>query len=176
MIKPLSSAAWKDFVSLMESDAQCVDCWCLNHRDKDSTTGPLAKERMRQLVSAGEAKGLLAYRGANCVGWISVDPINTLHGHDCQDSGKESEWSIHCIFIKDGFRTLGISTRLITAAIEYARSNGAKIISAFPIPEEHRSRFPVNEAEFSGRYSTYAKLGFVTQQSFDNFYQRMELT
>jgi hypothetical protein len=44
--------------------------------------------------------------------------------------------------------------------VEFAKSNGAKLISAFPIPEENRNRFPVNEAEFSGRLSTYLKFGF----------------
>lgn len=31
-IKELTKAARADFVSLMQTDAQCSHCWCLNHR------------------------------------------------------------------------------------------------------------------------------------------------
>lgn len=174
-IKPLSSSNWNDFVSLMDSDAQCSECWCLNHREAACATGLSAKHRMQALVSSEEAQGLLAFQDRQCIGWVSVDPMRTLHGHDCQSTCKEGEWSIHCIFIKEGFRGTGISTLLIQAAVSYARERGARLISAFPIPNEHRFRYPAGEAEFSGRYSTYAKLGFVPIAGTDQFYQRMEL-
>jgi GNAT superfamily N-acetyltransferase len=101
--------------------------------------------------------------------------MTELMGHDCQTSGKPGEWAIHCIFVKDGFRGQGISTKLIQAASGIAKENGAKLVSAFPIPDANRSKFPPNEAEFSGRYSTYAKLGFKAAGAGSDFYQRMEL-
>jgi GNAT superfamily N-acetyltransferase len=130
---------------------------------------------MQQLTTEDKVGGLLAYQDQKCVGWIAVDPMTELVGHDCQPSGKPNEWSIHCIFIKDGFRGQGVSKQLISAAIEFAKSNGAKLISAFPIPSENRSRFPVNEAEFSGRFSTYSKMGFKPSGEPSDFFQRMEL-
>ncbi|MBK7960651.1 MAG: GNAT family N-acetyltransferase [Bdellovibrionales bacterium] len=97
------------------------------------------------------------------------------NGIGCQPSGKPNEWSIHCIFVRDGFRGQGVSTDLIRAAIDCAKANGASLISAFPIPSENRKRFPVNEAEFSGRFSTYSKMGFRPVGESSDFYQRMEL-
>jgi len=175
-IKALSSDTWNDFVSLMMTDAQCAECWCLNHRESAGCpTGAAAQAKMLQLTTENKVGGLLAYQDQNCVGWIAIDPMSELVGHDCQSSAKPNEWSIHCIFVKDGFRGLGISSVLIRAAIEFAKSKGAMLISAFPIPSENRSRFPVNEAEFSGRFSTYSKMGFKPSGESSDFYQRMEL-
>jgi GNAT superfamily N-acetyltransferase len=130
---------------------------------------------MKLLAENQRTYGLLAYSGEVCVGWIAVDPVSDLVGHDLQATGKEHEWSIHCIFVREGYRGKGLSTQLIQAAVEYARAKGAKIISAFPIPSENRKRFPENEAEFSGRLSTYQKLGFTSSGPSTDFYQRMEL-
>jgi [ribosomal protein S5]-alanine N-acetyltransferase len=130
---------------------------------------------MRQLVSEGKVSGLVAYAGTECVGWLSVDPIEVLVGHDRFDANRPDEWSIHCVFLKDGHRGHGYSEQMIKAAIGLARSQGAKKISAFPIPSDNRSKFPADSAEFSGRYSTFLKLGFVPGKYNDEFYQRVEL-
>lgn len=175
-VKKLTSDTWTDFVALMQTDAQCSDCWCLNHREPAGcSTGSAAQAKMQQLTTENKVGGLLAYQDQKCVGWIAIDPMSELVGHDCQPSGKPNEWSIHCIFVRDGFRGQGISTALIRAAIDFAKSNGASLISAFPIPSENRKRFPVNEAEFSGRFSTYSKMGFKPVGESSDFYQRMEL-
>lgn len=176
IIKRLTTDTWNDFAALMRTDSQCSECWCLNHREPAGcATGADAQRKMESLNTQNKVGGMLAYAENECVGWIAIDPMTELHGHDCKASAKDQEWAIHCIFVKDGFRGRGISTLLIKAAIDFARTSGAKCISAFPIPEENRGRFPVNEAEFSGRFSTYAKLGFKPDAMVSEFYQRMEL-
>ncbi len=176
IISQLTTKTWDDFVSLMQTDSQCSECWCLNHREPAGCpTGVTAQNKMKMLTSENKVGGLLAYHDNKCVGWIAIDRMSDLAGHDCQATGKDNEWSIHCLFIKDGFRGKGLSKLLITGAIDFAKANGAKLISAFPIPEKNRNRFPVNEAEFSGRFSTYAKLGFQSAGQESEFYQRMEL-
>jgi GNAT superfamily N-acetyltransferase len=175
-IKPLSPSNWNDFVLLMKTDAQCSECWCLNHRAPSGCpTGDAAKEKMKSLVQDGKVHGLLAYSNGKSIGWLAIDPMSEMVGHDCQSSGKENEWSIHCLFVKDGFRGKGASVQLIKAALDYAKENKAKIVSAFPIPTENREKFPPNEAEFSGRLTTYSKLGFQIDGEASDFYQRVEL-
>jgi len=173
---PLSSETWNEFESLMQTDNQCNECWCLNHRKPAGcATGSTAKAEMLALTQRASVHGLLAYENQSCIGWIAIDPMSDLVGHDLQSTGKKDEWSIHCLFVKDGFRGKGISSLLIRAAIDYAQSKGAKLISAFPIPHENRNRFPPNEAEFSGRFSTFKKMGFNSVGEASEFYQRMEL-
>lgn len=190
--RPLSSATWSDFVSLLSTDKQCAECWCLNHREAAGcATGIEAQRRMRELVAQSRAQGLLAYaqrkgddvplragtslRNLECIGWISIDPMESLVGHDCQSSGKPGEWAIHCVFVKAGFRGQGVSRILIEAAVAYARAAGASLVSAFPIPSENRGQFPEGEAEFSGRLSSYVKAGFRKAGESSRFYQRVEL-
>ena len=174
----LDENCWEDFVNLMKTDSECSDCWCLNHRVSvaDVVTGDAAQGQMNQLVKQGKVTGLLGYLENECVGWIAIDPMSELYGHDCQASGKSNEWSIHCMFVKDGFRGQGISRDLIVAAVELAKLRGASLISAFPIPLDSVNQFPVNSAEFSGRFSSYSKLGFKPADKISHFYQRMELT
>lgn len=174
--KILSNDTWSGFVSLMSTDSQCSECWCLNHREPAGcATGLPAQQKMKELLALGRVHGLLAYQNEECIGWIAIDPMSELRGHDCQASGKVDEWSIHGLFVKEGFRGRGISTGLINAAIDYAKAKGAKIISAFPIPLENRDKFPPNEAEFSGRISSYIKAGFKPVSKSSEFYQRVEL-
>lgn len=175
-IKQLSIDTWADFVSLMQTEAQCSECWCLNHREAAGCpTGLAAQNKMKQLTTEEKVGGLLAYQGQKCVGWIAIDSMADLIGHDCQASGKPNEWSIHCVFVREGHRGQGISTELIQAAIDFAKSKGAALVSAFPIPTEKRKRFPVNEAEFSGRFSSFSKMGFIPDGESSDFYQRMAL-
>jgi GNAT superfamily N-acetyltransferase len=173
-IKKLDIKTWDGFVSLMEADIQCSECWCLNHRaTQGCSTGLLAKNEMKTLTADGKVHGLLAYDEEKCIGWVAIDPMSEMIGHDLQSTGKDTEWTIHCLFIAEKYRSRGISTLLIQAATEYARSNGAKVVSAFPIPQDNRKKFPENEAEFSGRFSTYHKLGFRTDGDASDFYQRV---
>lgn len=174
--KAINSENWSDFAELMRSDAQCSDCWCLNHREPAGcATGSAAEQKMKALTLAGEVRGLLAYEGRICVGWIAVDPMDKMVGHDCKSSGVSGEWTIHCMFVKDGFRGKGLSTLMIKEAIVFARANGASLVSAFPIPEDQRKKFPEGVAEFSGRFKTYNGLGFSPVGEPSEFYQRVEL-
>lgn len=176
-IVPLTAANWSDFAELMSSDDQCSQCWCLNHRERPGcVTGAAARDRMKILTEANRVGGLLAYFGGQCCGWVAIDPMTVLVGHDCQPTAVPGEWSIHCLFVKEAFRGQGVSSQLILAAIDFGRSQGAVVISAFPIPKENRHRFPKHEAEFSGRMSSFVKLGFKAVGQPTDFYQRVELT
>jgi GNAT superfamily N-acetyltransferase len=58
-----------------------------------------------------------------------------------------------------GFRRQGLSLRLIQAAVDYARSQGARIVEAYPI-EPKKDNAPDFYA-FTGMASTFRKAGFV---------------
>lgn len=176
-IEQLTSTNWANFAELMSADPQCSQCWCLNHREPSAgcPTGVRARARMKQRVELAKVFGFLACRGEECVGWVAIDPVTELAGHDCLSAPQKGEWSIHCVFVKEGHRGCGLSSELIRAAIAFGRSKGATLISAFPIPTENRSQFPEHKAEFSGRLSTYLKLGFKPCGAPSSFYQRVEL-
>src|SRR5690606_41562427 len=80
-----------------------------------------------------------------------------------------------CLYIHPKFRGQGISGGLIEAAVDLAKEKGATEILAFPIPEDARRHFPEHDGEFSGRMSSYRKLGFRTGERINDFYQVMSL-
>lgn len=176
-VRKLTQQNWPDFVQLMESDRQCRECWCLNHRvsaDKVSV-GQAARAEMQSLVAQEKVSGLLGYFQERCCAWISVDPMSVLAGHDCQGTARSQEWAIHCVYIDPSFRGRGFSRQLIQHAVNLAANQGASLVSAFPIPAVSRTSFPKDLAEFSGRESTYRALGFAPAGELSDFYQRYEL-
>ena len=48
-------------------------------------------------------------------------------------------WSIVCLFVERDARARGLSERMLEAAVEYARSCGARIVEAYPVDSVGRS-------------------------------------
>ncbi len=173
---PLCSSNLNDFEMLFNSCDQCKECWCMNHRldPKDVLIGEAAKMANRKLVNEDKIFGILAYLDEECIGWCAVDPLKNQLGHDyCLEKGIPDDlkpWSIHCVYIKPSARGKGISAGLVNSALKLAKQNGAKEVYSFPIPEENISKFPKDEAEFSGRSSTFRKLGFSKIENLNAFY------
>ncbi|MGB1205936.1 MAG: GNAT family N-acetyltransferase [Chitinophagales bacterium] len=179
-IKIITKDNWEDFVQLLSINPQCSECWCLNHRvaPNEIVYGDVAKNRMEKLVCQNRVGGLLGYLDKKCVAWISVDSLASQVGHDYILEGNEvpeNSWTIHCLYIDPKHRGQGLSKKLIEAAIEYAKDNNAKKILVFPIPPSSKDNDFPEDDEFSGRYSTYKKLGFVEDFRMNDFYQVMSL-
>jgi GNAT superfamily N-acetyltransferase len=66
-------------------------------------------------------------------------------------------WSINCFVVRTGERRQGIGKGLLTAAIEYAKSQGAKVIEAYPVDGARESAVDY----FTGTLSMFADHGFV---------------
>ena len=87
---------------------------------------------MRRRVEDGIPIGILAYSNDEPVACCSIAPRETyrfLGG----DETKEKVWSLVCFFIKRSHRRLGLSGRLLDAAVRYARENGAHYVEAYPV-------------------------------------------
>ncbi len=177
--EPLTSQNWAHFVELFSRDEHCRQCWCLNHRvaPKEELVGEAARDKMQDMVARGEVGGLLAYIGESCVAWAAIDSLGSQLGHDYLLEGhpvREGAWAIHCIYIAPEARAKGLSKDLIRAGIQFARAQGARSLLSFPIPPDTRDQFPADEAEFSGRYSSYVKMSFKEGLRLNDFYQTME--
>ena len=67
-------------------------------------------------------------------------------------------WSIVCLFIAREHREKGVSVALIQGAVEWARSNGARIIEAYPVEPRKKPMPPV--FAYTGIASAFLKAGF----------------
>jgi len=63
-------------------------------------------------------------------------------------------WSIICFFVDRHFRRQGVTSGLLHAAVEYAHSQGAKIVEGYPVPSSAKLY------TYMGSPATFLKAGF----------------
>ena len=114
---------------------------------------------MSAIVASGTPVGILGYEGVEPVAWCSIAPLESyknLRGRRYVSDGADTEgvWSIACFFIKADYRRKGMTTGLVLAAIDFAKSNDAKIVEAYPVDYDSPSY------SYMGRIGTFKRLGF----------------
>jgi len=163
--RPVSSAQWKDLVSLFGPSGACGGCWCMWWRLPRSrfNTGKAGGNRraLKRLVDAGRVPGILAYDGEKPVGWCSVAPRDDFPALDrsrvLARLDDEPVWSIVCFFVAKEVRRRGLTAGLIKAAVGHARKNGARVVEAYPLA--HAKGIPDPWA-YTGFESVFARAGF----------------
>jgi GNAT superfamily N-acetyltransferase len=66
-------------------------------------------------------------------------------------------WSIVCFFVDRNARGRGLSRRMLEAAVDYARSRGARLVEAYPVDKDQRGH---PDEMFFGAKSIYDRAGF----------------
>jgi GNAT superfamily N-acetyltransferase len=104
------------------------------------------------LVRSGavEARGLLAMRAGQAVGWLKLAPrarlpkLRNQRAYRALDLGAdEGVWSIGCILVRPAERRRGVARALIVAAEGWALIWGARAIEAYP----HRVSYALHDEE-----------------------------
>ncbi len=99
-------------------------------------------------ICNGMEVGVLAYARGEPIGWCSIGPrptfprlrTNTVSG--AADSDDSSVWSLTCFFVPRRHRGRGLASRLLQAAIDHARTQGATAVEAYPVdPDSPGYRF-----------------------------------
>jgi ribosomal protein S18 acetylase RimI-like enzyme len=102
------------------------------------------------------------------VGWCAVEPRPALarlryspvgSATPDPDFDDASVWSVSCFVVPRAFRRRGVGRQLASAAVEYARANGARILEAYAVDTDARSKPPAAEL-FPGTASMFADVGF----------------
>jgi GNAT superfamily N-acetyltransferase len=145
-------------------------CWCMYPRLSTalerSLSGPGSqrtrrKNAMTRLARRRRAPGLLAYVDGEPVGWIAVAPRPELVRIDLSRATPRVDdvpvWVIPCIAVRPHARGRGLALALITAAVEYARSQGATAVEAYPRASNARVD---DERAFYGTERLFRRAGF----------------
>jgi GNAT superfamily N-acetyltransferase len=140
-IHPLTPERWPDFVRLFGAGVG-GGCWCMGWRLPRQQylrqKGERNKKAMRSLVQAGSVPGLLAYLAGQPVGWCAVAPRDVYLALARSPSRKaidgERVWSITCLYVARAHRRQHLTASLIEAAVAYVRSQGGRIVEAYPVP------------------------------------------
>jgi predicted GNAT family acetyltransferase len=112
-------------------------------------------------VRAGVPVGLIGYVDERPAVWCAVAPRTEyyaiVHSRTLPIDDPEDElvWAINCLFVKSGYRGRGLTLPMVEAAVEYARSSGARVVEAYPV-----KTMPGDPGR--GVLSTFLDAGFTT--------------
>ncbi|MGW1996086.1 GNAT family N-acetyltransferase [Embleya sp. NPDC001921] len=141
-------------------------CWCLSYRIpsklNNELRGPDRGEYVAGLCRAEPAPGVLAYDGNEPVGWAAVAPRSETSFAQSRKIPHVDDlpvWSLWCIRVRPGHRKQGITHALIAGAVEFARSQGAPVIEAYPL-DNGDARVDVTMA-YAGIRRNFERAGFV---------------
>jgi GNAT superfamily N-acetyltransferase len=134
--------------------------WRLGPRYRDRPREDNKKDR-RQLASAEQPPGLLAFDGAVPVGWCELAPRSDLpwlaHARFFQPVDDAPVWALPCFYVRRSHRGQGVTGALIEAAVTAAAAAGAPAVEAYPVD----TAVPAHTGNlFPGVASVFARHGF----------------
>lgn len=146
--KPLTPETWNDFETLFGPRGACGGCWCMSWRlpraEFKANAGEGNRAAMRALVDAGQQPGVLLYEGGRAVAWCAVAPreqyVRLGASKVWAPVDEEKVWSVTCFFIDKKVRGKQLSVAVLEAAVEFARSRGARIVEGYP--QELKEKLP----------------------------------
>jgi GNAT superfamily N-acetyltransferase len=119
--------------------------------------------------SAATTTGLVAYLGDEPVGWCAVEPrvhyagllrvYRTPWEGRSEDRQDPTVWAVTCFVVRAGYRKRGVSRALARAAVEHARSRGARALEGYPMRPEAGKDVIWGEIHV-GAQSVFADAGF----------------
>jgi GNAT superfamily N-acetyltransferase len=163
----LTPERFSDFEKLFGPRGATGGCWCmywrLTHTQYEEQHGELNRRNMKALVDSGTVPGILAYLSDEPVGWCSIAPreeFGTLaRSRILKPVDDQVVWSVVCFFIARRQRRLGLTVKLLQAAIEHARRNGARIVEGYPV--EPKAGNTPDVFVWTGLYSAFKQAGFI---------------
>lgn len=136
--------------------------WRLSRAEFQKGKGRGNKAAFKRTVEGAGLPGVLAYAGAEPVGWCAIAPreqypllerSRTLGRVD----GKPV-WSVTCLFVARPFRRSGLSVKLLESAAAFAHSRGAVMVEGYPV--EPRKKSMPDAFAWTGLVSAFRQAGF----------------
>ncbi|MEE8552511.1 MAG: GNAT family N-acetyltransferase [Desulfobacterales bacterium] len=163
----LTIKEWNDFVTLFGEQGACGGCWCmlwrLTRKQFESQKGEGNKLAMKAIIDSGEVPGILAYHSNKAIGWCAIAPRSSYpalsRSRILQPIDDLPCWSVACLFIEKSYRKIGVSTELLRAATEYAKSQGAELVEGYPVEPKSEKDIPPAFA-WTGIPSAFIRAGF----------------
>jgi GNAT superfamily N-acetyltransferase len=151
VVVPANEASWEDLQAVFGTSGEPHRCQCQWFQTPASEWKGLSLEdradRLKEQTSCGEpdapsTSGLVAYLDGTPVGWCAVEPrpvyrhLRTMRvpwaGRD-EDPDDDGVWAVVCFVTRTGYRRRGVSAALAAAAVDFARSRGARALEGYPL-------------------------------------------
>ncbi len=164
--QPLTPERWADFEQLFGRSGAYGGCWCMWFRqtgkEYENAKGAENKQAMCELVNRNEVPGLLLYAGEIPAGWVSVQPRSAFPRLERSRAARRIDdadvSSVVCFFVHRKFRGFGAMARLLGAAIQHAKANGASVLEAYP--KDLAELRPSADAAYVGLLPVFIAAGF----------------
>ena len=153
---------WNDLELLFESPGGPKYCWCMVWRSMPKGTSradrQAKKSALQRRVREGVPAGILGYLDGKPVAWCSIAPRTSyrkLGGISVPSEDPDHVWSLVCFFVPRRLRGQGLAQRLIEAAVSHAKTKGATVVEAYPVPQGSPSY------RFMGFVPSFEAAGFI---------------
>ncbi|MFF2485632.1 GNAT family N-acetyltransferase [Microbacterium sp. NPDC058062] len=142
--------------------------WMITNAEWQKTSQERREGMLRDEMDAGPPPALIAYVDGEAAGWVRIGPrtkqVRIGRTRNFTDASQEpwdddSVWSVSCFVVRKEHRQQGLNAKLLDAAIDYARTSGARVIEAYPLDLDAGKKIPVNDL-FHGVLSTFEEAGF----------------
>jgi GNAT superfamily N-acetyltransferase len=160
--RPLTPAHFADIEMVFGERGVARRCFCMHWRRPDGGFGDVRdnRDRFADVTAQGPVPGLVGYLESQPVGWVQVGPRELFptiaRSRLLKPIDDVETWSINCFVVRAGRRRHGIGGGLLTAAIQWAKSHGARVIEAYPVDGERSSVVDL----FTGTLGMFNEHGF----------------
>ena len=166
-VHPLTPERWDDLVALFGPRGAYGGCWCMFFRLPRGTwsarCGDGNKAAFRKIVKQGHEPGLLAYDGAEPIGWMALAPREEYSALARSRLFKPVDdnpvWAITCFYVAKTHRRRGVTVTLLKAAAKHVAARGGSCLEGYPAapgPEGWPDAYA-----YHGTISAFTKAGFV---------------
>jgi GNAT superfamily N-acetyltransferase len=172
-IESASSVPWDDVRTVFGTRGDPSGCWCqfmllpaAEMRTKDAAA---CSALLRDRVERGPiSPGLIAYIDGEPVGWCAVEPRTSyptairsrvVTRASVEPVDDPSVWAIVCFVVRVEFRRRGISTALVSAAVDWARDHGARVVEGYPVDTAKRQKASAADL-YHGTVTLFESAGF----------------
>ena len=150
-ILPANKASWEDLQAVFGKRGLTSHCMCQHYKLRASDWWQLPREArphmLRQQTQcdhprAPSTTGLVAYLGSQPVGWCAVEPrpeyprlldkATPWQGRS-EAPADEGVWALVCFVVRVGYRGRRITYALAEAAVQHARTHGARALEGYPM-------------------------------------------
>ena len=171
-IEPLTDAIWEPLAALFREGGDPRWCYCQFWRLRSKDFAPLKVAQLRDRLHAQAGSdlppGLVALEPGEdgverAVGWVGFGPRfdfqRVVHSKVIPTIDDAPVWSIVCFAISSTARGRGIGSRLLAAAVAYARERGAPGVEAYPLDLAPGERVSAASA-YTGTLAMFERAGF----------------
>jgi GNAT superfamily N-acetyltransferase len=170
-VVPVTPQRWPELEAFFGASGGYANCWCTFFRQTSAVFDLGCRNRgagnrglLERITAEGRVPGLLARTADETVGWVSVAPreeFGRILRSPLIDKASLAErdvWSVVCFWVPRAHRGRGVARTLLAGAIAHTRTNGARVVEAYPVDTKGARRTAAGI--YTGTLDLFAGAGF----------------